>query len=141
MFHTPLEFEQWMPPGLGMEDSRYWDVAMLACEWPWFFLTMRVAAGEGAIHQTMLVSWEKTLASLLSKQADDVISLHHVCPDAQRGGKWVMHELVEVWQPTDDEREDTGPLLFRRRGNAELHDSHQNARAVNSRRRLLLALP
>lgn len=124
-----------------MDESKYWGAAMLAGDMPWYFLTIRVGDAGHELHETMLVSWETTLASVLAENAGAIVALYNACPDVRRSGKWAIHELVEVWFPIDGEEAETGPLLFRRRGSTDLWDSHQALRQPNSQRRLIVSLP
>lgn len=140
MFVTTSNFEQRIPAGLALPDSRYWLAVILSSEAPWFLVSYRVREGDASFVQTVAVAWESTLSEFITTVgAEQLVSVRWVVPDCEKAGQWSMKEVAELWAPTDGEIADTGPLLCRVAGEQELVDSFQGRVARSAAGRRLLA--
>jgi hypothetical protein len=138
MFETRPNFEQPVPLPIAMEGSRYWRAMVLTVNLPWYLLRHRLATAEGGITQTVAIAWESTLRSALEGGDErSVIDLHIIAPTGE-SGDWTMRRVAEVWLPSPEEMQDTGPLLFRLHGDASLLSSYLTpASSAPSKRTLL----
>ena len=128
MFVTTQGFEELVPKAIGGTDGRYWRGVMLANNAPWYVVTFRQEAHGFSWPQTVLVTWETTLLSVLdSATANAVLSIHGLGPNPAREGAWLTLEIVELWRPAGGEADETGPLLFRFAGEGGLRDSFDGA--------------
>jgi hypothetical protein len=122
MFVTSPSFETRVPINFSPGD-RYWLVALLAVESPWYLLSYRAGADDELVTQTALVAWESALLKLIDEVGPArVVSLHHVLPVNTFKGMWTMREVSEVWTPSTSE-DRRGPLLFAFDGHEGLYDS------------------
>ena len=139
MFVTTPDFEQWVPPGLGPPQWRYWRAVTLSCETPWFLLTHIAVEDDCSAIQTVAVAWESTVETA---EPGSVIGVLCLAPSRDRGGDWYVKRASELWLPSVGEESETGPLLFGLRGEPALYDSYHRrvANANNTSRQLLLRM-
>jgi len=123
MFETRPEFEQAIPAFFAKEGSRYWQAMAISVDLPWYLLRYRQASDEGCFTQTLAVAWESGLRSLIGGSGIDLIDLSIVALDGGSGG-WTMRRVSEVWSASEDEAQETGPLLFLLAAETSLLSSH-----------------
>lgn len=111
MFVTTSEFEEHVPEPLRVPDQRFWQAVLLSSETPWFLVTLRPQFDSVELTQTVAVSWESALLSLVQNAtAGAVISVARLNRDPLRDGSWLLSELIEMWAPASGEVRQTGPL-------------------------------
>lgn len=143
MFVTTPEFKQWVPPGLGPPEWRYWRAMTLANETPWYLLTHRTVEDDCSAIQSIAVAWESTLRLLVeTAEVGSVIGLLCLAPSDSAVGDWSVKRASELWLPSEGEERETGPLLFGLDGQSVLYDSyHRKVARADASRRLLLRMP
>lgn len=125
MFATTSEFEFAPPRSLREPGGKYWAAFKLTTEAPWFLVTLAMPGEEGLQSQTVCVSWESTLLSLLESVGPRaVVSIRRIELKSYQPGAWTMRDIIEVWHPAAAEREQAGILLFRFAGDSGLWNSH-----------------
>lgn len=140
MFVTRPQFEQWIPEALGEEGDRYWKAVALSTEGPWFLVAARLEDDDCSFVRSYAIAWERTLIEVVQEVASEsIVAVHCIWPSRSRSGEWSMKTISELWFPSDDEAERTGPLLLRVRGEDRLRDCHQQQVLGEDSRRQLLA--
>lgn len=113
------------PRSLREPGGKYWAAFKLTTESPWFLVTLATAGDEGLQSQTVCISWESTLLSLLeSVRPESVMSIRRMELKSNRPGAWTMRDVVEVWLPAASEQEQAGILLFKFAGDDGMWSSH-----------------
>lgn len=144
MFVTTEGFEELVPKAIGGNGGRYWRGVLLANNAAWYVMTFRQEVHGFSWPQTVAVTWESTLLSVLEgATADAVLSILCLGPDPAREGAWLTLEIVELWRPSVSEADETGPLLFRFAGEGGLRDAFDGAMLapLDGRERLFRVSP
>lgn len=142
MFVTKPELERWVPPGISEPGEKYWEAFMFVLDLPWYVLTIWHQEGETRCGQTIAVATESTLRHLVeTAEPGTIASLSRVARPRRPPTRWQMHEVTELWIPSEEEAPDHGPLLFALTGKSGIYDAHGNLVGGQSRgRRLLVRL-
>jgi len=136
VFVTTPSLEQWVPKELGPPDARYWAGFDLATNAPWYLVTHQFQADGDTFVQTTVLALESHLVEFVKgAESEAVISVQ--CVSRQPGGEWSMQSIAELWLPSEEEAQDTGPLLFFMREGG-LFDAHQQEVVGPSANRRLL---
>jgi hypothetical protein len=137
MFSTIEQFKQWVPSAIAPNGETYWRAFSLSLRTPWYLLTYRLAEDGQEVIETTGVAWESTLLDLIERLGStSVISVERVDPSENSG--WTLRQVEELLSPADDERSETGPLLFTMAGEEGLYDSFQNKVATGRAGRKLM---
>jgi hypothetical protein len=125
MFVTKPGLELWVPPGIAAPGENYWSAVLLGVDLPWFLLTVWQQDGKTRCSQTIAVAWESTLRQLIETADPGCIAAVNCVFRAPSGpARWQMHDVAEVWIPSQEEASDRGPLLFSLADRTGLFDSH-----------------
>jgi hypothetical protein len=140
MFETRPQFEQWIPPSLGMEGSHYWHMVVLSSNLPWYLLRYQLRTDDDeSITQTTAIAWESTLRSVLETlERDSAVDLSIMTLDYEVGA-WSLRRVTEVWLAGPNDKEEAGPLLFRLHGSSQLLSTHLEPVSSPGAQRTLLA--
>lgn len=138
MLVTSQSFENPVALHLGEPGDRYWFLALLATESPWYVVCYRADCEPVLMKQTAIVAWESALRSLIEQVGTArILSLQHLSASATSAGGWAMRTVSEVWTPTSSEQGRTGPLLFAFAGHDGLYDTFSTrVEATVGRRKL-----
>lgn len=135
MFITTPTFAQWVPPGLAPADCHYWRAMQLSTTMSWFLVTFRMQDSL----ETLAVGWESTLIDVVEEVGSTrVVAIQIIRQCGPSPGSWTTGEVSEVWRATQEEASDTGPLVFKLVGQAELTSSFNSPVAVQEVSRALL---
>jgi hypothetical protein len=139
VFVTSPGSEMAVPVGLSTPGDRYWLVALLSTEAPFFLISYTVEQPGGDVVQTAVVAWESTLHAVIDRVGPArVVSLQRLAPPDHTGRDWETRVVTAVWSPSTSEALQTGPLLFAFRGETGLFDSFlARVGAVEGRHKLL----
>jgi hypothetical protein len=127
MFITTPSFEERVPKGIAVPESRYWQAVLLSNDAPWYLLAHTVEEpGYPPVTQTLAISWELVLRDVLEAiGTSSVVSLGCVtCADGDPGD-WTLRPINELWAAALEEVTETGPLLMRYEGEDVLRDWFQ----------------
>lgn len=118
MFVTTPALEERVPRGLGQPGSRYWAAMMLSTDGPWFLVTHYSRTQR--VSQTVAVAWETTLVEMVgSLERGSIVGIGRVSLN-RSVGRWIVQDVEELWLPSPQESERSGPLLLRMVGDEHL---------------------
>ena len=111
MFVTLPPFEQYVPPGLGVPDCRYWRAVGLSFETAWYLCVHREPGGGPS--KTTFVAWEADLLELVnSKDEPGCGAIARLDKSADGAGRWSLRWIDAIWLASNDEREEVGLVLL-----------------------------
>jgi len=110
---------------------------------PWYLLSHRIfCEGEHPIIQSVAVAWESTLCTWIEIVGNEAVTAIHFVGSGDTPGDWTMKRIDEVWYPSADEADVTGPLIFRMHGETGLWCSNDEpVPDENPLRRSLFRMP
>lgn len=143
MFLTTPECEQPLLLPREPEGAKYWLATVLSSRLPWYLLSHQVICATGhTMIQTVAISWESTLRSWIERVGPEVVTSLDLVAWTSTPGEWTLRAIDEVWIPVAEEWSDTGPMIFRVRGESTLWCSNeQPVLDENPERQLLVRIP